>query len=309
MEGKGVAITDVRRIRNGERITEGSDKSVVWCYHVESNDATDTIELAKVGAYALFGSPLPVRGEIVVVGGTSYDVETVEFERVDRTPFLYLATVTLGIRDGGDDQTGSDATEVWEVTVSKTALPYEQSVYKDRDDKRIANSAGVAYDPPLVETFYDEKLSIAFKTRTLRTDQADACRGKVNKAAVVMNVNGYRRTFAKETLLLVSDTESAVVRPDGTPFWEVSLEIIYRADGHTRRLVDQGLERIPSGGSISTGLVPILDKNNQPVTSPRFLDGAGAPLADGEQVVLRDHNTKQVADYMPLLRSIATATV
>lgn len=302
-----MAIIDCRRIRNGERI---DNDSVVWCYHVESDAYSDTVADAKLHASGGgMTNPLPIRGEIVVVNGVSYDVDTVEIERVDRTPLLYLATVTLKTRQGGDsDGGGDDAVDVWDVTVAKTSLPYEETIYADRNAQRIANSAGVSYDPPLVETFYDEKFALSFKTRTLRTDQADACRGKVNSNVVVMNVNGYRRTFAKETLLLVSDSETAVIRPDGSPYWEVSLEIIYRKDTHTRKLVDMGLEQIPAGGSIGDPLVPILDANNQPVTSPRFLDNAGHELSDGFDVVLRSHKTKYTANYGPMLFGIATST-
>lgn len=293
-----MAITLVQRIYD-TREQSGSTKDSLTetlVYHVYTDSLSDTASTARTANDGSTHIPQP--NSSITISGTSCLVQTVQAERLDDTPYIFIVTVVCGIQP----VTGSGAKT--EITISVDGAPYTEPIYQDNESNRIGNSANQPFDPPIEQTYYtDEEITVSFKSDTVDVTNISACRGKVNTADVTLNVSalGYSRTFVAKTLKLLKATYTVTITKDNAPlFWQVNYCFGYRPDTWVRKIVDKGLYTLNDDGD----LVPIYDREGQPVSSPRYLDGAGQELADGAAVTLLPFDLETYVSFSGLFTGL-----
>lgn len=228
-----------------------------------------------------------------------------------------LFTVTCKLSDADPDAEQPTGDEKVNASIKVSTVVYEEPVYLDRDDKPIVNTAGQPFSNQPTKCYYDERITVSFRTGTVDQTNIDKCRGNVNSDVINLNVRGYRRTFAVGTLRLVDTPISSVV-VRGQYCWDVEYVMDYRADGWTRKILSTGAMQKGNAGQprlikIDLGDTAIsdvpLDMNGKAILDgliavAKPLDGTGdnAP-SPGDRVYIKFKIDKEAA-YGPLLSGV-----
>jgi hypothetical protein len=236
----------------------------------------------------------------------------VEPSRSEDGPTVFNVTVTYTtIKPGENDK--------WDIQLDVTGCERTEDMHDGYRvtsgtgdySKRVpvANSANDPFDPTEKRTYYDEQISVQYKTRSIDGDLIASLRGKVSKDSITLTVYGQTRSFASGNIKLAKADYSTTVG-NGIQFWQVSLMLHYRSTGWTHKIVDRGfyfLDTEEDDGHREHK--PILDAKKDPVTGPRLLDGSGNVLdmpdpPDTVQVVTMDYDEDEPANLGVLLSGI-----
>lgn len=275
--------------RRGPYDVAPDNKRIVVVYRVESTDGSeDDIEVVNASGIPQISDAYVGRN-----GQTDPDLRVVQI-RVDREKgkSLFLVSVTYdskwtwgGIEPQPPIQNPLDRPIVTRFDVSH----FEQANFADTNLDEYKSSAGEPYPP--VTTATDElSITITRNMRDFNVAQAALLTNSINSAA-----------FTLPTGEVVAAGLAKCARVSAEPqyeasiaFWAVQIVLLVRRAANeipaNRSATgvaftpspwdeirpDEGMYQI-SG----TDRKLILDSTKQPVTSPVFLNGAGAPLAPG----------------------------
>lgn len=164
----------------------------------------------------------------------------------------------------------------------------------------LCNSADEPFDPPIQEEFYD--ISIVIKRyEEFFPFSRYAFHNRINKDTfLIKDRAGTSYSFAPKTVVCKSIQAEEVqsgIYSDGKPTWRyyVTYEFMYRPDGWSRRILDQGFREKVTGGYKT-----IKDSEGNGLTQPVKLDGNGTALASTADAVFIEFQTKQSVNFASL---------
>ena len=148
------------------------------------------------------------------------------------------------------------------------------SIYKDRDDKGIQNSAG----DPLLDTMDVNHMGL---TVSSNVESVPAYilgyRNSINDSAIV--VGGLNIAAGVARLVFPSGFISAVKVRNGYEYYTFSYELIFdEQESHQGQLLDMGLNERYTDENVTNGTKPILLDDQQPPEAMVLLDGSGERL-------------------------------
>jgi hypothetical protein len=269
-----MAVVGVDKIFEGERLSE-DQKQVehVLAYSVEVDDQNDgTIDVRNADDGT---TSIPPVNSIEIDSGLR--VKSKSVERDAENPHFFTVTITLN-NAADDQQKSGNGTEKLSVDVRVTTELYEEVVYIDHNKKAVTNAAGQPFSNQPTKTYYDERVTITFKTAVVDQASIDACKGYTNSNAVTVNIRGYHRTFAVGTLKMVDSSVGTRVSETASLF-DMAYVLMFRKDGWKRKIMNMGRMQPGSGGS--GGLVAIVGKDGKDVTEDVPLDKNGKGILDG----------------------------
>ena len=150
------------------------------------------------------------------------------------------------------------------------------SIYQDRDDNGILNSAG----DPLLDVMDSNLLGVTISSNVTGVPSwLLGYRNSINNAAI--NVGGLAIATGVARIVFPGGFISpAKTRGDYT-YYTFSYELIFdEQENHEGKLLDQGYNERFTDINTVNGLRPILNDEKTVVTEPALLDGSGARLAN-----------------------------
>ncbi len=217
----------------------------------------------------------------------------------------WMVTVTYRTLKAFEQQPNFDNSSIWNIIKNAVPYPYEIALQKDvRTGKPIVNVFGEPVRPPLVRVKYDYQINISFLTNALDTTNLDAQSDTVNGSTISITIGGEAWTFAAETLLFQAATVQETFDADGALIAQVSIPLIYRKDTWLQRIPNTSFYRTGDSDNNYNTTMPILDFNHQPVNEPRYLDGYGQPLADGDDIFTNDFWVNTTSNFDTLLSGL-----
>jgi hypothetical protein len=192
-------------------------------------------------------------------------------------------------------QQSPSESEPWEIEFRSESQEIVQDAYQDKDGNKITNSAGQPFDPSLMETIYDEEISIGFKTYSAPWSAIQSCLGKTNSGGCSFTILGISRSFSDNCLKLTEGNYEPYYG-QGVTAWKVSLKFHHRPDTYTRHVLDAGFYQLVSGQ-----LKIINDSSGNPVNAPAYLDGSGAVSTSAHFL---DFNIEEQTDFSGLFTGI-----
>ncbi len=183
--------------------------------------------------------------------------------------------------------------DAWAAKVSFAGSKYTQDAYLDKDAGPITNSAGQSFNPTLKADYFDEQITVSFKTTT--PPDLSTYRGKVNSDSVSFTIGGISRSYTARQLKCLDGTMSTeVTLGDGTtggaaatPVYDVTIQFLARSDTFIDKVLDEGLMQLDASGAVSgaspdcsaANLINCKDKFGNDTSTPVRLDGSGQQLA------------------------------
>lgn len=263
-----VAMREIWPGRGGD--SEGADATTaVRRFRITTNNKHDTEQHIKASGWLPERySPLPENIFLTL--------RRISLENIRETPLVWEAELLYSSepinqereeRESQPNPLLRPARRVWRTT------QYRQAVEQDRDGKAVLNSAGDLPDPP------PEK-DASYWSVTIRKNVAVVPAflveydNPINKSSIT--IGGLEVLALKGKLQDINIGEEQI--ENGYSFVELSYTIQFRKQGWKGSFPDNGLrEKDPSD---ETKRIHILDDNEEPVTSPVLLDGAGSRLAN-----------------------------
>jgi hypothetical protein len=127
---------------------------------------------------------------------------------------------------------------------------------------------------------WDEEIIVNFTCAEVDWTGIDACWESINVEPVTLTINGQPRTFAARTLRFARYDLGYTLDSSQITYPRMTYTLLHRYAGWTKRVADKGLNEVVGGVK-----KPILDAIGNPITTPVYLDGHGAQLAVGQNVV------------------------
>jgi hypothetical protein len=151
------------------------------------------------------------------------------------------------------------------------SVAYPQTVYYDKDNNPIVNSAGQSFDPALTKTFYDIQFTMTWQSFTVPPiSTIYGALGQTNSDSVTLGAGGWTQSFTERQLKL-DDADVSFEYQGSTPIWSGSVTMTARSDTFVDKLLDEGYCTRNGSGQ----LVTITDANGDPLNSPARLNGSG----------------------------------
>lgn len=193
----------------------------------------------------------------------------------------------------------------WQVDISIGGVKFTQTAYRDKDNTPINNTAGQAFDPSVPKTFYDEAITISYKTTEADSAVFAGLRGKVNSGDVTFTVSGMERTFTARQLLCDEVTmKTALTLGDNTtPVWDVQINLIARQDTFVFHVLNCGYYQIDPNGSGK--LVVMKDVYGDNLNAPGNLDNGGAQQDPATPPVYLEFKVEAEADFTDLFAGLS----
>jgi hypothetical protein len=298
------SVIDVQKLSGtggsaGLKPTETRDRDI---YLVTlSEPATNPRSLVLGASYG--GVTVPSIGDAHPV--TGLPVARVDFDPEDpSTPEVYRVTVEYGQSQDADGLTGG--TEPWSRAdrVTRRPVVYEEAVSVDSEGNKYVNGAGDPFADPLIAKKRNSLKVIMRRRRKSDFDPnaAEACMDKLNDSAITLDGESIP---ALQAVLHSVETRDAVWS-DGTPYYEISLEIEVERSVSLRykNVQNKGFVVIEGGKRVAAS-VPMTDgAGNEikgldgqslrvPVASSVFLTSSGASTTTPEtkQFTVRTSST------------------
>lgn len=304
-------VTRIKRQKN-ERVSETPEGGAVYTYSYlvllsgyEKGDEkiAHNAELPDgVTPAADEESRLEAAGE--VEDGTNLVVTAKETTHIRR--LVWRTTITKGPYNPSFQGPPEDDS-YWAVDISADGVENTEVVNHDGEGKVVANMFGRVFPAQFQQKFYDERITIRFRCKTISADVAEALRGKVNSDSVTLNIRGVNRAFAAKTLKLEAVRWSTVVSSTAetpeTTFY--SVEIILMCRKQTASI---------GGGEIGwTRKIPQMDYMYASVSlgkpdvrspTPVYLKGDGTKANDGDSVVFAEKLFEKSVAFAPMLAGL-----
>lgn len=241
--------------------------SIAQTYVVECDTPTwDPVEVIETEGLPQRGDAWPTDESLVVQniapepqdGGLVWHVR-VEWQTIDRP-------------QGGE--IGPDPTD-WDAEYQWTGQPIQMPAVKDKDGNPITNSAGESPDPGIVK----QALGLTLRVTQYETDDRSATAADLLDGAVNST------TFAGKAPRTMLCT-GVIIKPatvNGQRVFQEDWEFTFKPSTWDEEYLDQGYYRISPDDPTKRRI--ILDDQDQPITAPVQLNGAGVPLAVGGTAV------------------------
>jgi hypothetical protein len=298
--GKRMAWTsiwqDINKLDQAERTVD--PKSLSITDHISQTwfALSDTVAVSATEAqFAATGEPIPTAGLFYTIGGLNWMLCThVMAQRVADNPKLFAVQVeyvrTIALQPG----------DKWAIQISFTGEKYTQDAFVDSTGAPVTNSAGQSFSPSLKKDYFDEQISVSYKTVS-PIDLADYY-GTVNSDTVAFTISGISKSYSERQLRFDNGTYStSVTLGDGvtdvtasTPVWDVKLTFTGRSgtdefgnpNTFEDHVLDEGLMQLDASGAVvgatpdctADNLINIKDKFGNDVSTAVRLDGSGQPL-------------------------------
>lgn len=269
-----MAIVGVYQIpdESGDRDDKRTERTLTFNVFVDAIEADEDVLEASDGITTIPPVNAVIKG---------YRVQKKDFKRSQDEPLL--SVVTCHLSDALAELSKPSGKEKTNIDIDIADEPYEEPVYLDRNNKPIANTAGQPFSNQPTKTYYDERITVSFTTGEVDQANIETCRGNTNSGTVSMTVKGYKRSFAANTLKLVSTPVKVRVVEGSDYNWDVKYVLVYRKDTWTRKILSMGRMQ-KDGGK----LVPIyLPKSATPCTEDVPLDKDGKAIIDGAVAVAK----------------------
>jgi hypothetical protein len=287
-----------------ETSSEGDTRGTqteMHAYRVTFSDSGATaVDARNATGVPAYGAQLTT----AIAGAVGLYVTNKKATRIDKLPTSFRVDVTYTAPDSvsqPSEPAGYTPGDKYGVQVAMRNQPYTIAIQKDINDEVLVNVNGEPYDPPVVLKKSDQNLVVSFWTSSPGQAAIDACIDHINSSSHTMTIGSSTWSFPAETLYFDSYQWTVAYNPDGDPVFNVEFAFIYRVDGWQEKRPNLSLYKLDTG----TGkLQPILDKNNQPVTSPQYLDASRVVIPDGDDIVTRDWDIIPTASFTTLLSGI-----
>jgi hypothetical protein len=246
-------VVSVTKVFNERIVRDAGGIRLYENYRVAVSALSDSIGLAvaAVDPATSLAVPNQTAGRVVEVpieGGESVPcyLQSVEPQRgANKLEFIVLCTYqSQGLTAEGPADANVNGN--WSLSFGVRAIEVTEKVSVDKDGNAILNAAGEPYDD-VTKTFYDEEITISFKTLNPPVDAIADLKGKTNDASCEFTINGVTRTFPENTLKFFdweysySDSEAG--------YWTVSLKFYERPDGWTRFFINEGTYYLDADGN------------------------------------------------------------
>ncbi len=267
-------------------------REYVRVYRVQTDDTNDGPKTVRLAAKIPRIGQLYATPNETDLGSWCKKLDPV---RDDANPYFWTVTAEYDSETEDPEEQKENPLERppvlrWSFATERKALQV------DVDGKKLCNSAGQLFDPP-IET--DEMIVVLAVTRNVaefNVAQAIAYENAINSDAF-MGVDPY---VAK-----LKGIAAERAFENGVRHWKVGYEIHFRRDGWRLQVLDAGTMQLgywfdPETGHLGTAeeLLPILDPRGGQATKPVPLDGHGHVIAPGA-AVQEVYLTKRVLRELP----------
>jgi hypothetical protein len=288
---KSIVIT-----KDNAKVSRDGIVTVARQYRVESFSAGDT-SLQILNAQSSDGSKrLPQVGDPFdhdfypsstaspsFYGAWVSDID-VEHDHEEPT-FFDVAVQSIGLAEqfgGGLNYSSSGPNTVlcWNIKVQGNSQLWSEPISRDYSASSIAcvNKIGEPINPPLMNEVGDQNYTFTFNRNTVSPHISepdyltvcDDCLFKINPSAILITVDGQPLTFAANCLKLISVSKDFDYLAQ---LWSFGLTLTYRPTSFIQKYQSQSTYVLSS--SSATSIVPMLDQNNNEITSPQFHNSTG----------------------------------
>lgn len=281
-----------------ESATGGITQQIVYqviCSANSDDEVTARLAVDPMGSNPMNGTRnVPAMYSAHPTIGISVIQKRVQREGIGRSFLVYVDYGTPPLIGFETYPGGTDVR--WNKRVRRQTQSETSGVNKARDGVNILNSFGDIYPADIPKPYADSVYVVSFNLDTLATF-GPACETtvkRVNDASVVMNIDGFSKTFPAGTLFCEDATWEWQKQADGSIQRYGEIILIYRhqlaSDGTTEigwktHLVDRGYH--------------YFDADTNVVSSPSLvnLDGSGGLLAPGADEEYIDEDVLDSATF------------
>ena len=190
-----------------------------------------------------------------------------------RTLWLVTVEYTTAEESSCSDISNDDPmAEPAVITVSGS--DFQAIAIKDKDGNAVKNSAGDAFDPPVMKN--DSHLTLRIEKNVATLDL-----NFLSDYANAVNTDTFFGLTARKWLARPANAQQ-VYRGDCDPYWKISMEFLSNFDQWDFSVLDQGFFKLDAGKR--KRIAP----DGVHGSKPSLLDGAGAVLAVGAAEVYLD---------------------
>lgn len=172
----------------------------------------------------------------------------------------------------------------WTVDSEAHEVPLE--VDARDEDKKIVNTAGDKFFDPVTDLEYITALVITKNTASFSQADVAAYQNKCNSDGV----GGW-----EPNTLWIKKVSGQQLYENGVSYWERRYEILANTKGWTRRIRNTGTRE-----KIDDQLVRIKGKDGYPITTPVDLDNDGKRLAEGQDPIYLEFESKLATAFYSL---------
>jgi hypothetical protein len=220
-------------------------------------------------------SNLPSVGSVHAEDGLAY-CESLAVKQV-KGKYAWEATANYTTANSVDGETGlNEDPEQDRHVITWNGSTQNISIYQDRDDNGILNSAG----DPLLDVMDTNLLGVTISSNVTGVPSwLLGYRNSINNAAI--NVGGLAIATGVARIVFPGGFISpAKTRGDYT-YYTFSYELIFdEQESHEGKLLDQGYNERFTDINTTNGLRPMTTEEGTVVTEPAMLDGSGARLTN-----------------------------
>ena len=236
-------------------------------------------------------------------------VRTVRAERQSDSRLHWTVTAEYSDKNEGDDEQKNPNPLERPAIITRSFASYQKVPRKVTQltqgssdfgsEVPETNSAGMPYENP---TLVDEDDYVVVITKNYPTFDDNFWRPYHNS----INSNQFLGADEHTLKLKIASVPPRQVEtvPDIGPvtYYEVTVELHYRKATWLIERLDEGFYELADAAQNDPSLrfKPILDKNQQPFTTPQPLDGEGAALDHGDEPVYRKFRVGEEKDFSQL---------
>lgn len=167
----------------------------------------------------------------------------------------------------GDPLTVSQSPLLRPVQFAYDFMEFQEVMSEDADGTAVLNSAGVPFDPPVMQ----DKAHLV-----VRVSRNEATYNVALKTLYSFAVNDDTFWGVPANTLLCRPIRATWQREQGYSYWAVNYEIVYNPDTWSVRLLDAGWQELDDGA-----LKTMIDADGNAYNTAQLLDGSGGKLEVG----------------------------
>jgi len=208
----------------------------------------------------------------------------------------------LPVTTGGDDPGGGgDDPERPLLEIRVGSIAKSKVCSQDIHGNPVCNSVGSVFSPlPEIEEHI-----LSLMVRRLEPDS-----GRITISNYIKGINSAPFMGVDPFQAMLYDVRGGRhVSDAGQLYWEVEYEFHFDADNFLVKILDRGIYKrkteyastepgkLPPGITFEEACERICDANNNPVTEPVLLDGAGSPLQGAQAPYYHDFHLRKERDF------------